>query len=80
MENFQKIVIKTVYKNLYLIFVHCNPLQGNYRVELLHREIPIVITGNGFSVSREFIVNFACKIHLAAQSDIGEQQWVTEFH
>ena len=29
--------------------VHCNPLQGNYRVELLHREIPSVITGNGFA-------------------------------
>ena len=29
--------------------VHCNPLQGNYRVELVHREIPVVITGNGFA-------------------------------
>ena len=29
---------------------HCNPLQANYRVELLHREIPVVITGNGFAV------------------------------
>ena len=28
-----------------LIKIHCNPLQGNYRVELLHREIPVVITG-----------------------------------
>ena len=28
---------------------HCNPLQGHYRVELLHREIPVVITGNGFA-------------------------------
>jgi hypothetical protein len=28
---------------------HCNPLQGNYRVELLHREIPAVITGNEFT-------------------------------
>ena len=26
-------------------------LQGNYRVELLHREIPVVITGNGFAVN-----------------------------
>ena len=25
---------------------HCNPLQGNYRVELVHREISVVITGN----------------------------------
>ena len=25
---------------------HCNPLQRNYRLELLHREIPVVITGN----------------------------------
>jgi hypothetical protein len=24
-------------------------LQGNYRVELLHREIPVVITGNEFT-------------------------------
>ena len=31
-----------------------------------------------FSVSRD--VNFACKIHPAAQNDIGEQQWVTGFH
>ena len=29
--------------------LHCNPLQGNYRVELLHREIPAVITGNEFT-------------------------------
>ena len=28
---------------------HCNPLQGNYWVELLHREIPVVITGNEFA-------------------------------
>ena len=25
-------------------------------------------------------VNFACRIHPAAQSDIGEQQWVTGFN
>ena len=31
-------------------WLHCNPLQGHYRVELLHREIPVVITGNGFAV------------------------------
>ena len=29
--------------------MHCNPLQGNYRVELLHREIPVVITGHEFT-------------------------------
>ena len=29
--------------------IHCNPLQGNYRVELLHREIPVIITGNEFT-------------------------------
>ena len=29
--------------------LHCNPLQGNYRVELLHRELPVVITGNEFT-------------------------------
>ena len=29
--------------------LHCSPLQGNYRVELLHREIPVVITGNEFT-------------------------------
>ena len=34
----------------FLLNPHCNPLQGNYRVELLHREIPVVITGNGFVV------------------------------
>ena len=25
-------------------------LQGNYRVELVHREIPVAITGNGYAV------------------------------
>ena len=30
-------------------FLHCNPLQENYRVELLHREISVVITGNEFT-------------------------------
>ena len=40
--------------SLYQIWVydkeqHCNPLQGNYRVELLHREIPVIITGNEFA-------------------------------
>ena len=29
--------------------LHCNTLQRNYRVELLHREIPVVITGNEFT-------------------------------
>ena len=29
--------------------LHCKPLQGNYRVELVHREIPVVITGNEFT-------------------------------
>ena len=29
--------------------LHFNPLQGNYRVELLHREIPVVITENEFT-------------------------------
>ena len=32
--------------------LHCNPLQGNYRVELLHREKPVVITGNEFAEYR----------------------------
>ena len=31
------------------LWIHCNPLQGNYRVELLHREIPVIITGNEFT-------------------------------
>ena len=35
-------------------YVHYNPLQGNYRVELLHREIPVVITGSGFAVCEQF--------------------------
>ena len=30
-------------------YIHCNPLQGNYRVELPHREIPEVMTGNEFT-------------------------------
>ena len=29
--------------------MHCNPLQGNYRVELVHREIPVITTGNEFT-------------------------------
>ena len=29
--------------------LHCNPLQGNYMVELLHREIPVKIIGNEFT-------------------------------
>ena len=28
---------------------HCEPLQGNYRVELVNREIPVDITGNEFT-------------------------------
>ena len=37
--------------NLYstAAWTHCNPLQGNYRVEILHREIPVIITGNEFA-------------------------------
>ena len=35
--------------NMFHFNVHCNPLQGNYRVELLHREIPVVIAGNEFT-------------------------------
>ena len=26
---------------------------GHYKVELLHREIPVVITGNGFAVYKD---------------------------
>ena len=36
-------------RNLLKRNLHCNPLQGNYRVELLHREITVVITGNEFT-------------------------------
>ena len=43
-------VHETVCKLEFLIMqLHCNPLQGNYSVELLHREIPVVITGNEFT-------------------------------
>ena len=31
-------------------FIHCNSLQGHYRVELTYKGIPVVITGNGFAV------------------------------
>ena len=34
-------------------------------------------TGDNYLLSD---VNFACRIHPAAQSDIGKQQWVTGFH
>ena len=37
-----------VFSFSYCISSHCNPLQGNYGVELLHREIPVVITRNEF--------------------------------
>ena len=33
-------------------------LQERYRVELVHREIPVVITGNGFAVQRKTVVNY----------------------
>ena len=36
-------------------FHHCNPLQVNYRVELLHREISEVITGNEFTEYNFFL-------------------------
>ena len=32
-------------------------LQGHYRVELTYREIPVVITGNGFAVHPLFIAS-----------------------
>ena len=38
-----------VLTSTHVTYLHCNPLQGNYRVELLHREIPVVITGNEFT-------------------------------
>ena len=42
-----------------------DPLQGNYRVELLHREIPIVITGNGtFLQQLECGYEFPALIHV----------------
>ena len=31
------------------LHIHCNPLQGNYRVELLHKEIPVIMAGNEFA-------------------------------
>ena len=33
----------------FTITPHSNLLQGNYRVELLHREIPVVVTGSEFT-------------------------------
>ena len=36
--------------------LHCNPLQDLYWVELLHMEIPVVITGNGVAVYNFFYV------------------------
>jgi hypothetical protein len=37
------------------VILHWNPLQDIYRVELLHREIPVVITGNGLAVYNFFL-------------------------
>jgi hypothetical protein len=34
---------------------HCNPLQGHYRVELVHRPIPVVIIGNDFAEYNFFL-------------------------
>ena len=47
--------------------LHCNPLQGHYRVELLHREIPVVITGIGFAEYNFFsvlVTFFPCFINV----------------
>ena len=41
--------------------LHCNPLQGNYRVELLHREIPVVIAVNEFTLRSLWQGYFAIK-------------------
>ena len=38
-----------LYGGFITAIIHCNPLQGNYRVELVHREIPVVITGNEYT-------------------------------
>ena len=43
----------------YFHLKHCNPLQRNYRVELLHREIPVVIIGNEFT-EYNFFFCFGC--------------------
>ena len=48
---------------------HCNPLQDFYRVELLHREIPVVITGNGFAAKKLFIPNFQMRLLIMKHSD-----------
>ena len=47
----------------------------------------ITTQGDPYSHYREWVFSvkrchcqLACKIHPAAQSDIGEQQWVTGFH
>ena len=42
-------MIQLDFNTVNMVNLHCNPLQGNYRVELLHREIPQVITGNEFT-------------------------------
>ena len=47
--------------------LHCNPLQDLYWVELLHMEIPVVITGNGVAVYNFFYVLvtfFPCFINI----------------
>ena len=41
--------ISYAFINYLFKYQHCNPLQGNYKVELLHWEIPAVITGNEFT-------------------------------
>ena len=51
-ENFHQgevLFVQVAYNFLHAAKMHqcCNPLQGHYRVELLHREIPVVIAGNG---------------------------------
>ena len=48
--NQNESIAKCFFNFIQFLLVHGNPLQGNYRVELLHREIPVFITGNGFAV------------------------------
>ena len=48
-------------------YPHCNPLQGNYRVDLLYREIPVVITGNefkGYNFLLFWLHSFPCFINI----------------
>ena len=46
---------------------------------LMHEKYFTELTGHSLYLDNRYLI-FACRIHPAAQSAIGKQQWVTGFH